>query len=94
METYKDLKEHFTNGVFVGIDQITHFHSAAKNAGVITHFNLTSKKITKELKIKLSSLSITYITTLIGSKYSSEDGYLILDLEIEAMSPLIIRINC
>ena len=94
MDTYKSLKEYFTQGKFIGIDQVTHFHSAKENVGVITVFNLTSKKITKELKIKLSSLSITSVSNLIGSKYASADGYLILDLEIEAMSPLIIKINC
>ena len=94
MDTYKSLKEHFTQGKFIGIDQVTHFHSAKENVGVITVFNLTSKKITKQLKIELSSLSITSISNLIGSKYASADGYLILDLEIEAMSPLIIKINC
>lgn len=94
MDTYKGLKEHFTQGKFIGIDQVTHFHSAKENVGVITVFNLTSKKITKRLKIELSSLSITSMSNLIGSKYASADGYLILDLEIEAMSPLIIKINC
>ena len=94
MDTYKSLKEHFTQGKFIGIDQVTHFHSAAENAGVITVFNLTSKKITKELKIDLNSLSLKLIKNIEGSKYSLEDGFLILDLEIEAMSPLIIKINC
>lgn len=94
MGTYKSLKEHFTQGKFIGIDQVTHFHSAKENVGVITVFNLTSKKLTKQLKIKLYFLSLTSIKNIEGSKFSLEDDYLIFDLEIEAMSPLIIKINC
>jgi len=94
MNTYKKLKKHFTNGKFVGINQSTHFHSAAENSGVIVCFNMTSRKRATTLKIELSSLSLSSIELLEGSEYSLEDGFLILDLEIEAMSPLIITINC
>ena len=94
-----DIKENYQNEMLDLIKQNTDFQEQeaveeVENESVETE-NIEEKEETiKQLKIELSSLSITSISNLIGSKYASADGYLILDLEIEAMSPLIIKINC
>lgn len=59
MKTYMRLKQHFTAGVFYGIDEMTHVHSSPDgNSAVINCFNLEERPVTREIRFEPTELGL------------------------------------
>ncbi|MBD3214662.1 MAG: hypothetical protein GF311_18775 [Candidatus Lokiarchaeota archaeon] len=103
MVLYKNIKTILTRGVFYGIDPMTHLHiSEKKDKAVIITSNLSSKTISKFIKINFSlyNMKISSVIAFDGKNnkldskdYSfspQKDGTLEISIEIPSLSPRIL----
>jgi hypothetical protein len=90
---YKRIRNHLTSGDFIGIDQLTHFHTSEKNSGVFNLFNLTSKDVEKKIVIPLEKLNMSSLDSIQGAVGTIEGEFLIMEVLVPSMSPVIIEVN-
>lgn len=95
MLLYKKIKPTMTRGTFYGIEYDIHLHIAEdKKSGVITAYNLTSrrKKVVIQLDPSKYGLNVKEIEVYNG-KYERIDEYIInevnIEIEIPPLSPII-----
>jgi hypothetical protein len=92
---YRELKRHFSEGEFIGIDVFTHVHVVRdEDSAVAVLFNLTGEPVVRDIELSAERLGLSHIDSVSGAEFVCSEGQnAILRAEIAPLSPLLVNIN-
>lgn len=92
---YRELKRFFTQGEFVGIDQLTHLHVLAdRNAAVALCFNLTGEAQTRTVTLDPTRIGLQSLGSAEGGALArGADGNWTLTVQIAPLSPALVELH-
>ncbi len=95
MQTYLAHKRCFTQGVFYGLDELTHAHTLADaGACVLNCFNLDDGSVTRALQFKLSDVGLAGAAlTVAGATGALVDGVVALSVTIPAQGHQLVTLQ-
>jgi hypothetical protein len=95
MKVYMSLQDFYKRGKFYGIDEMVHVHTLPeKNQAAINLFNLTGKKVTREIRINLTDVGLSSFRNLTGAdNVKKTKGGFVLTSELKPLSPALVKVN-
>jgi len=95
MRTYKPLKRFYTQGVFYGLDEMTHAHTLPDlQESVINVFNLEKKPVQKPLRFRLGEIGLRPgVVHLEGAPFQQSGDEVALDLTLLARGHQLLKVR-
>ena len=95
MQVYLAHKRFFTQGVFYGLDELTHVHTLVDaGACVINCFNLEAEPVERTLRFKLADIGLSGSPqAVIGALSDDEDGVVTLRVSVPAMGHQLVKVT-
>jgi hypothetical protein len=95
MQVYLANKRFFTQGVFYGLDELTHVHTLLDaGACVINCFNLEAEPVERMLRFKLADIGLSgRRQTVIGAASGAEGDVVTLRVSVPAMGHQLVKVT-
>ena len=95
MKAYMQLQDFYKRGRFYGIDEMVHVHSLpGKNQAVINLFNLTGRKISRDIRVNLGEIGLESFRTLNGAENVKKvKGGFAFTSELKPLSASLVKVN-
>lgn len=91
---YRRLKPFFSRGRFIGAETFVHGHVLPERGAVVfTLFNLGSAPVHRSVSLSAADLGISSISSCTGAEVRLADGYLVFEVDVPPLSPLLVEVN-